>query len=70
MSTDRIGNLKKLRYALAIDSFEKFLQALNEERSRLPGCVAVEESLPDAGGQNLSEFYPEVNSCVDNVLQG
>lgn len=48
-------------YAPAIDSIEKFLQGLNEQRSRLPGCQAVEESLPDAGGQNLLEFYPEVN---------
>lgn len=70
MCTDRINNLKKLRYAPAIDSFVKFLQTLNEQRSRLPGCVAVEENLPDVGGQNLSEFYTEVNSCVDNVLQG
>lgn len=48
-------------HAPAIDSIEKLLQALNEQRSRLPGCEVVEEGLPDAGGQNLLEFYPEVN---------
>lgn len=61
MSSDRISNLKKRMYAPAIDSIEKFLQGLNEQRSRMPGCQAVEESLPDAGGQNLLEFCPEVN---------
>lgn len=59
--SDRINNFKKLMYAPVIDSIEMFLQALHEQRSRLPGCVAVEETLPHARGQNLLELYPELN---------
>lgn len=56
VSTDRINNFKKLMYALVIDSIAKFMQALHAQRSRLPGRVAVEESVSDAGGQNLLKF--------------
>lgn len=59
--SDRINNFKKLMYAPVIDSIEMFLQVLHEQRSRLPGCVAVEETLPHARGQNLLELYPELN---------
>lgn len=48
-------------YALVIDSIAKFMQALHAQRSKLPGHVAVEESLSDAGGQNLLKLYLEMN---------
>lgn len=59
--SDRTNNFKKLMYAPVIGSIEMFLQVLHEQRSRLPGCVAVEETLPHARGQNLLELYPELN---------
>lgn len=60
MSTDRINNFKKLMCALVIDPVVKFMRALCEQRSRVPGHVA-EEGPSDDEGQNLLKPYLEVN---------
>lgn len=60
MSTDRSHNFQKLLYVVVIDSIAKSMEALHEQRGRMPGLVTIEKHASDAGDQNLFKLYLEL----------